>query len=121
MKNDKSFRINTDVTPPSIKRDLDLHVVGQDRVKKTLAMLSYYYIQSLKQTHNSKKTMSKSNALVIGDTGCGKTALMKTLSEILNVPFITADASSMSSAGLVGNSIDDIFRPLLKVKDEYPG
>ena len=120
MARNKSFNINTDVTPPSIKRDLDQYVIGQDQVKKTLAMLSYYYIQSLQQTHNSDKNMSKSNALIIGDTGCGKTALMKTLSKILNVPFVTADASSLSSAGLVGNSVDEIFRPLLAVKDDYP-
>ena len=120
MAKEKDFNINTNVTPPSIKRDLDQYVIGQDQVKKTLAMLSYYYIQSLRQTHNSDKDMSKSNALIIGDTGCGKTALMKTLSKILNVPFVTADASSLSGAGLVGNSVDEIFRPLLAVKDEYP-
>ena len=102
------------MTPQSIKASLDQYVIGQDDVKKSLAALAFYYMQSLEtQAVNSSAKISKSNMLIIGDTGCGKTLLLKSLSEVLQIPFASVDATSLTSAGYKGSNVDTIFTPFV--------
>ena len=110
--------LNTNnLTPPAIKQILDRDIVGQEQVKKTLAMLSFYYLQDVAA---GGAVRSKTNALIIGDTGVGKTAVIKRLAQILNLPYAVGDASSLTTAGFKGNNIDSIFAPFLKFKGKYP-
>ena len=106
------------LTPPRIKEQLDRDIVGQEEIKKTLAMLSYYYMQEVQE---GTIAGSKTNALIIGDTGVGKTAVIKSLAKILKMPYAVGDASSLTTAGFKGNNIDSIFEPFLKYNGRYPG
>lgn len=111
-------------TPRDIVAKLDEYVVGQEEVKKTLAIAVYNHYSRLKQmgrrqqgdrTNNeelSDVTVEKSNILLAGPTGCGKTLLAKTIAKILNVPFAIADATTLTEAGYVGEDVENIIRYL---------
>ena len=109
---------NENLTPPQIKSRLDQDIIGQDEIKKTLAILSYYFIQAQRAGTTDG---TNNNALIIGDTGVGKTALIKSLARILKLPYAVGDASSLTTAGFKGNNIDSIFEPFLKYCGRYPG
>jgi ATP-dependent Clp protease ATP-binding subunit ClpX len=104
--------------PAEIKAILDQYVVGQERAKKTLsvAVHNHYKRINAKQTFDDVE-LTKSNILLIGPTGCGKTLLAQTLAKILDVPFTIADATTLTEAGYVGEDVENIILRLLQVAD----
>lgn len=107
--------------PREIKKHLDQHVIGQDEAKKVLsvAVYNHYKRLSYSQSKTSEDTveLQKSNILLIGPTGCGKTLLAQTLAELLDVPFAVADATTLTEAGYVGEDVENILLRLLQVAD----
>lgn len=111
--------------PREIKKHLDDHVIGQDEAKKVLsvAVYNHYKRLSVVQAKNSGKAseeaveLQKSNILLIGPTGCGKTLLAQTLAKILDVPFAVADATTLTEAGYVGEDVENILLRLLQVAE----
>ncbi len=105
-------------TPREIKGSLDDYVIGQDRAKKVLSVAVYNHYKRLE--HGLKKDeveLSKSNILLIGPTGSGKTLLAETLARLLNVPFTIADATTLTEAGYVGEDVENIIQKLLQKCD----
>jgi ATP-dependent Clp protease ATP-binding subunit ClpX len=104
--------------PAEIKAILDQHVIGQERAKKTLcvAVHNHYKRINARQTFDDVE-LTKSNILLIGPTGSGKTLLAQTLAKILDVPFTIADATTLTEAGYVGEDVENIILRLLQVAD----
>ena len=103
------------LTPSEIHSELDNHVVGQDMVKRTLAVSVYNHFKRISiGTARSKVELSKSNILLIGPTGSGKTLMAKTLAKFLQVPFTIVDATSLTEAGYVGEDVESILQKLLQ-------
>ncbi len=105
--------------PQQIKSILDEYVIGQEEAKKTLAVAVYNHY---KRINNSEKDddgveIQKSNVLLLGPTGCGKTLLAQTLAKILNVPFAIADATTLTEAGYVGEDVENILLKLIQAAD----
>lgn len=109
--------------PAEIKAELDKFIVGQDEAKKTLAVAVYNHY---KRINNSKSDVQdeledveieKSNILLLGPTGCGKTLLARTLAKILDVPFATTDATALTEAGYVGEDVENILLKLIQNAD----
>lgn len=99
--------------PHEIKEKLDEYIIGQEEAKKVLSVAVYNHYKRI----NSPKDdvdLDKSNILVLGPTGCGKTLLAKTLAKILNVPFAIADATTITEAGYVGDDVENILLKLIK-------
>jgi ATP-dependent Clp protease ATP-binding subunit ClpX len=106
-------------TPSEIKTSLDQYVIGQDTAKRTLSVAVYNHYKRLKHigSGDSKKPdveLAKSNILLIGPTGSGKTLLAQTLARLLNVPFVIADATTLTEAGYVGEDVENIIQKLLQ-------
>jgi ATP-dependent Clp protease ATP-binding subunit ClpX len=103
-------------TPAEIKGSLDAYVIGQDVAKRTLSVAVYNHYKRLKHMQGSKDEveLSKSNILLIGPTGSGKTLLAQTLARLLNVPFVIADATTLTEAGYVGEDVENIIQKLLQ-------
>jgi ATP-dependent Clp protease ATP-binding subunit ClpX len=111
---------NTDLpTPHKIHDFLDQYVIGQEQAKKVLAVAVYNHYKRLHQGSavSDGVELSKSNILLIGPTGCGKTLLAETLARILNVPFTIADATTLTEAGYVGEDVENIIQKLLQKCD----
>ena len=106
--------------PEEIKKILDEYVIGQDAAKKTLSVAVYNHY---KRINNEKKAdkddveIQKSNILLLGPTGCGKTLLAQTLARILQVPFAIADATTLTEAGYVGEDVENILLKLIQAAD----
>ena len=102
--------------PSEIKSSLDQYVIGQDVAKRTLAVAVYNHYKRLRHMASTKETveLSKSNILLIGPTGSGKTLLAQTLARLLNVPFVIADATTLTEAGYVGEDVENIIQKLLQ-------
>ena len=112
--------------PRELKKYLDEHVIGQDEAKKVLSVAVYNHYKRLsfiqskgsgKGGHEDQVELQKSNILLIGPTGCGKTLLAQTLASILDVPFAVADATTLTEAGYVGEDVENILLRLLQVAD----
>ncbi|MET0377819.1 MAG: ATP-dependent Clp protease ATP-binding subunit ClpX [Spongiibacteraceae bacterium] len=102
--------------PSEIKGILDQYVIGQDVAKRTLSVAVYNHYKRLKHMSRTKDEieLSKSNILLIGPTGSGKTLLAQTLARLLNVPFVIADATTLTEAGYVGEDVENIIQKLLQ-------
>ncbi len=102
--------------PSEIKSSLDQYVIGQDVAKRTLAVAVYNHYKRLKHMSRTKDEieLAKSNILLIGPTGSGKTLLAQTLARLLNVPFVIADATTLTEAGYVGEDVENIIQKLLQ-------
>jgi len=108
--------------PIEIKETLDEYVIGQNEAKKVLSVAVYNHYKRLSDNSNEKYDadqveLSKSNILLIGPTGCGKTLLAETLARLLNVPFTIADATTLTEAGYVGEDVENIIQKLLQKCD----
>ena len=106
-------------TPPELKEHLDKFVIGQDLAKKTLsvAVHNHYKRVASLDAKASEIELQKSNILMVGPTGCGKTLLAQTLAKFLNVPFTIADATNLTEAGYVGEDVENIIVSLLQSAD----
>ena len=106
--------------PHEIKAYLDQHIVGQDDAKKVLAVAVYNHYKRLKHNQSEQKDdveIQKSNILLVGPTGCGKTLLAQTLAKMLDVPFAVADATTLTEAGYVGDDVENILLRLYQNAD----
>ena len=112
--------------PAEIRRELDLHVIGQDAAKKVLSVAVHNHYKRILNANPTKDLsldpyadveIEKSNILMIGPTGCGKTLLARTLARILEVPFCIADATTLTEAGYVGEDVENIILRLLQNAD----
>ncbi len=104
-------------TPSEIKANLDNYVIGQEAAKRTLAVAVYNHYKRLRHKDKAAKDdveLSKSNILLIGPTGSGKTLLAQTLARMLDVPFVMADATTLTEAGYVGEDVENIIQKLLQ-------
>ena len=105
--------------PQEIKNQLDKHVIGQDSAKKVLAVAVYNHYKRLMQPKKKEEEVEieKSNIIMVGETGTGKTLLARTIAKMLNVPFCIADATVLTEAGYVGEDVESILSRLLQVAD----
>lgn len=107
-------------TPHEIKAKLDEYIVGQHAAKKILSVAVYNHYKRIKELENKESgevKLDKSNVLMLGPTGSGKTLLARTLAEILNVPFCVADATTLTEAGYVGEDVENILLKLIQAAD----
>ena len=123
LKDDETSKESTDFSvelkpPKEIKSFLDLHVIGQEQAKKTLAVAVYNHYKRINQNQLSDDIeIQKSNLLLVGPTGTGKTLLAQTISKFLNVPIAIVDATVLTEAGYVGEDVESILSKLLQAAD----
>ena len=109
--------------PAEIKAELDKYIVGQDEAKKVLSVAVYNHYKRINNLGKKEESdladveIEKSNILLLGPTGCGKTLLARTLAKILNVPFATTDATTLTEAGYVGEDVENILLKLIQNAD----
>ncbi len=103
--------------PHKIKEKLDEYVIGQDRAKKIISVAVYNHYKRVTKDAAGDIEIEKSNMLMIGPTGCGKTYLVQTLARILNVPLAITDATSLTEAGYIGDDVESVLSKLLKAAD----
>ena len=121
IKGDEDTSLEDLLSPLEIFSQLDEYVIGQEKAKKVLSVAVYNHYKRLKQTKtNEAVELQKSNVLLLGPTGSGKTLLAQTLAKILNVPFTIADATTLTEAGYVGEDVENIIQKLLQKADYDP-
>ena len=104
-------------TPRELKETLDQYVIGQDRAKVALSVAVYNHYKRIMAQRDLGVELNKSNILMLGPTGCGKTLLAQSLAKILNVPFAIADATALTEAGYVGEDVENILLKLIQAAD----
>ena len=104
-------------TPMEIKSFMDQYIIGQDQAKIALAVAVYNHYKRIYLAHDSEVELQKSNILLIGPTGSGKTLFAQTLARVLKVPFAIADATTLTEAGYVGDDVENILVRLLQAAD----
>ena len=117
---DDSEIMNSDINllkPEEIHAVLDDYVIGQDAAKKALAVAVYNHYKRILASRNSEVELQKSNILMLGPTGSGKTLLAQTLARLLNVPFAIADATTLTEAGYVGEDVENILLKIIQAAD----
>ena len=118
LEDETSSAVKKLPTPREINEILDDYVIGQARAKKILSVAVYNHYKRLEVKHKKDEVeLSKSNILMIGPTGCGKTLLAETLARLLDVPFTIADATTLTEAGYVGEDVENIIQKLLQKCD----
>ncbi len=117
-KSHDDFDVNI-LPPPEIKAQLDAYVIGQDNAKKVLAVAVYNHYKRIHSLllENDRVEIEKSNVMIVGETGTGKTLLAKTIAKQLNVPFCIVDATVLTEAGYVGEDVESILTRLLQAAD----
>lgn len=105
------------LTPEEMKAFLDDYVIGQDDAKKVLSVAVYNHYKRILAGQNLGVELQKSNILMLGPTGCGKTLLAQTLAKVLNVPFAIADATALTEAGYVGEDVETILLKVIQAAD----
>ncbi|MGN0243945.1 MAG: ATP-dependent Clp protease ATP-binding subunit ClpX [Lachnospiraceae bacterium] len=103
--------------PKEMKEFLDMYVIGQDEAKKVLSVAVYNHYKRLMNKHQRDVELQKSNILMLGPTGSGKTYLAQTLAKLLNVPFAIADATTLTEAGYVGEDVENILLKIIQAAD----
>ena len=104
--------------PTQIKKHLDQYVIGQDKAKRALSVAVYnHYKRIMSKNSNDRVELDKSNILIIGPTGTGKTLIAETLAKLLEVPFAIADATTLTEAGYVGEDVENILVRLLQISN----
>ncbi len=114
---DSEFEDINLLKPEEIKEFLDEYVIGQDAAKKVLAVSVYNHYKRIMSQRDLGVELQKSNILMIGPTGCGKTFLAQSLAKILNVPFAIADATALTEAGYVGEDVENILLKIIQAAD----
>ena len=113
----KTFDYRRIPSPHKIKASLDEHVIGQEYAKKVMSVAVYNHYKRVASSNEDGIEIEKSNMLMIGPTGCGKTYLVKTLAKLLDVPLAIADATSLTEAGYIGDDIESVVSKLLAAAD----
>ena len=121
IKSDEDTPYEHLLSPLEIFTQLDEYVIGQEKAKKVLSVAVYNHYKRLKKVNSNEEVeLQKSNVLLLGPTGSGKTLLAQTLAKILNVPFAIADATTLTEAGYVGEDVENIIQKLLQKADYEP-
>ena len=121
IKNDEESPYDQSLSPLEIYNQLDEYVIGQEKAKKVLSVAVYNHYKRLRKGKSKDNVeLQKSNVLLLGPTGSGKTLLAQTLAKILNVPFTIADATTLTEAGYVGEDVENIIQKLLQKADYDP-
>ena len=113
-ENDQEINL---LKPAQIKEFLDEYVIGQDEAKKALAVAVYNHYKRITSGKYLDVELQKSNILMLGPTGSGKTMLAQTLARLLNVPFAIADATSLTEAGYVGEDVENILLKIIQAAE----
>lgn len=116
-KSEAVFDIKKIPAPHKIKASLDEYVVGQEQAKKVMSVAVYNHYKRIASEQQGEIDIEKSNMLMIGPTGCGKTYLVKTLARLLDVPLAITDATSLTEAGYIGDDIESVVSKLLAAAD----
>ena len=111
------FSIDNIPAPHKIKEELDKYIIGQERAKKVISVAAYNHYKRVKTGTMDDIEIEKSNILLLGPTGCGKTYIVKTLASLLDVPLAIADATSLTEAGYIGDDIESVVSKLLAAAD----
>lgn len=114
VENDTEGKVNLP-RPDEMKAYLDKYIIGQDEAKKTLSVAVYnHYKRILNNNFTGDIEMEKSNIMLLGPTGCGKTLLVKTIAQILNVPYYIQDCTKITASGYVGSDVEECLSGLLR-------
>ncbi|WP_137297104.1 ATP-dependent Clp protease ATP-binding subunit ClpX [Psychromonas sp. SP041] len=120
QEDEEGDKSKSSLTPQEIFENLNQYVIGQENAKKSIAVAVYNHYKRLKANEASEIKINKSNVLIIGPTGSGKTLLAEVISEMLDVPFAVADATTITESGYVGEDVEMIIKKLLQKSDFDP-